>query len=177
MMIPDRLVCGDSASIPLPLDRWPAADGWRLVVRLSGMAGGRSFDLVPDGDGWVWRVTVDDTAGMVPGTYDVGIWGERPGERVTVHRGRLRLLPDPATAAGGGAGFWERLKEACEASLLRKASSDQQSMEFAGRKLSRYGVTELTALLRECERQIAQAERLRRGQRGGRRVLARFGGY
>jgi len=176
-MIPETLVSGDSADICI-ITGYPQGDGWGVVCRLVGAAGGRSFDLVPVSGEWRWRLAAGETGGMVPGFYDWSVLASRPGERLTLASGRLRILPDPASvASGGGEGFWRRLRAACEASLLRKATDDQASMEFQGRKLSRYSMAELTALVRECERQIAQEDRRRRGQRGGRIVLTRFGRY
>lgn len=175
--LPARLPAGDSLSFAL-CPALPAGALWVVTFRMAGPAGGAVQVQATSGAGGRWYVKVPaaTTAGFLPGRWVWAVVAAAGGDRRTLAQGAVRVLPDPMTAAGG-AGFWEKLRDACRAALLGKASTDQMAVKYAGRELQRYSIKELRELMAEAERQLSAGgdEEVRRGRRL-HRVVTSFGG-
>lgn len=177
---PAELVAGDVWRWwPAGLGGFPAADGWALEYVFSGPGPAVTVAGVEVGGAWRVEVAGAASAAWLPGRYR---WTVRVvadnGDRLTLASGRVEVVPDPATLADADpATWWERVKAACEAAVLGKASADQQEMTIAGRTLKRIPLPELVALHREAERRVAELRaRERAGGRRPSRVLTTFGG-
>lgn len=150
--IPATLVAGDGWAWrdAFALAAFPAPD-WALSYAFRPVSGGAGFNLSAiwgDGAYLVTALPVE-TAGRAAGEY---AWiavaeNEVTGDRRTVHRGRVTILPDPMGPLGAELRSpAERILAAIDATLEGRATKDAESYSIEGRSISRTPVADLLRL-------------------------------
>lgn len=164
---------------------YPASAGWVLYYRFSPRAAGTPVDVTctADGDAHKLLVAAATTANWPAGTYSVGAWVVKAGERYTIaaEGGSLVIAPNPASLAGGTdtRSEAERMLAAVQSLISGKATSGVESYTIAGRQLTSYPLPDLLKLERKLqadvdrERIAAGLPPLYGGITGPRRILLR----
>lgn len=174
-IIADRLTAGfawDWSVILSALD--PAADILTLVIRGPG-----AIDIVaePDGAGFRFSTTADQTGALPPGVYAWQLIISRGGAERLHSDGRVILTADLRTIDAGhdARGFAERMVAMIEAVLENRATIEQRRYQINNRSLERTPVTELMAMLTKFRAMAAADARKRAGASPlGRQFLTRF---
>lgn len=100
MAEPTKLTAGDTWSWTRTGGDYPASEGWVLTYYLS-LPGGtvKTLTTSSSGSDFTATVTAADSALYSPGLWVWTARVEKGGEAYTVETGRLRVMPNPATAA------------------------------------------------------------------------------
>jgi hypothetical protein len=170
---------GDTLQWSRTLADYPASAGWVLSYVLINASRRYTFEAQADGDAHRVTVAASASAGWAAGRYDWRARVARAGEVFTVGEGRLEVRPSLSAATHDGRSTARRALEAVEAYLADPARLDAASYEIAGRKLSRYSLTELWAHRDRLRFEVGReedAQRLAAGLPARGRVLVRFGG-
>lgn len=142
----------------------PAPD-WQLAAVLRGPG---SIDLAaePDGSNHRFHVAAADTAEWTPGAYWYSIRATRGAEVVEVEAGEIAIKPDLAAMGDGHDGrvHVQRVLDAIEAVLEKRATIDQERYRINNRELYRTPISELLALR---DRYRAELRRMKAGVKGG----------
>lgn len=154
---------------------YPAADGWTLSYRIIWAAGVTvTAAMTADGQGWkISSATSSWTVGQADWFLQAshGTYG-----KVTVDRGRLTVLADPAAA---GAGYDPRsharkVLESIEAVIESRAGkSDLETTLADGRQIKRLSHKELLEM-RDSYAAKVRAEERKASGKGPGRVLVRL---
>lgn len=154
------------------------ADGWTVKFALSDGTNQIAITTSDNGDGvHLVNVAAATTAAYTAGTYHYIAYAESGSDKGRIEEGEIRVVPDPIAAAGDLRSDARKMLDALEATLLGKASKDQQSYTIAtgngSRSLARLSPEELlrwrdhyAALVRN-ERSAAD----RRSRRASRNVV------
>ncbi len=102
----------------------------------------------PDGSQHVFRVPASDTSNWVAGKYWYSLRASRDGDVVEVEAGEIEIKPDLATAQAGhdGRHHVQKVLDAIEAVLERRATQDQERYRINNRELWRTPVGDLLVL-------------------------------
>lgn len=139
-----------------------------------------SIESTADGSDHVLAIPGEKSGDLIPGVYS---WQRQviqasDGERLTIGRGRIEVLPNFAELDSGDFRSWAEIAlENVEAVLAKKATADQASYSINGRSLSRYSIVDLTDLRDYLRREVARLrrrERQKRGKSAGRKVRGTF---
>lgn len=166
---PDTISAGLTFRADVEANDFPAPD-WTVVAILRGPS---AIDLEAVGiDGChIFQETGATTANWLGGTYSVVIRAQKGGDVYQLEAGRADIVADIAAlgADHDARSHAEKVLEAIEAVLEKRASQDQQSYTINGRSLSRTPLNELMDL-----RKTYRAE-VRAQKSGGRtkRLLGR----
>lgn len=177
--IPQTIQAGDTLGWKDALPGFPASQGWSLTFSLRGPAA-HDIPASTDGDGFSVLVPAAETAQYSPGLYG---WTAKvshaDGRTYTVETGRLTILADLAASSEpiDPRTDSRRVLDAINAVIEKRASIDQQSMTVNGRSLQRTPLPDLLRLKSHFENIVAteeRAEKIRKGQDPGGRILVRF---
>lgn len=173
---PAELRAGTTLEVRNLLTAYPADAGWTLAVALRGPA---AIDLagVADGSTHVLTATAATTAGWPPGVYAWAATLAKDGEVIDAGGDRLRIIAAVAglTAPHDGRSHAERVLEAIEAVIEKRATKDQNSYKIANRALERMSVGELLKLRSTYRAEVARERRARKGvSLFGQNVRVRF---
>lgn len=178
--IPDRITAGDWITWrdePITIDGvLYSADTWQLRYVLRGPAA-LEWDAAAEGYGWRVILTAEVSAQLPPGDY---AWAVQllDGEiRRTADRGRLRVLPDPASLEAGAEIRTpaEIALAECEAAISGWKSSGGSSKRWKinGREEEYRDISELFEILRYWQARV-RAEQSALTGRDNRVVYVRF---
>lgn len=161
---PTSFAANETAQWTRAFGDFPAADGWTLRYYFRGPD---TFDVVADGSGSAWLVTVKpgDTQGKAAGLYRWTAFAERGAaatlERYSVATGLLTLTPDLTTAAAGALqSFEEQALPIVEAALKGTLTKAQAAFTINGTAVTKFSPAELERLRVKYRKAI----RLRRGR-------------
>lgn len=180
---PAELTAGDTAQFAWTGGDYAASDGWDMSWRVVGAGVGVNLTAAPSGSDFSVSVAANAFAGLTIPERGIPCqligWATKAGARVTVYRGAVQLLPDPAALSVDLRGHGARMLEAVEALLENRATSDQMSYRIGDRELSRIPVPDLISLrdyYRRAARKEEDATARSLGQpRRPRRVLMQMG--
>jgi len=151
--------------------------GWQLHYQLRGPSQ-LTLTAAPEGDGWRTRITASQSAALEPGEYVVVAQLAKDDERLTIGRGKLTILRDPAsiTEAVDARSVAERALADCEAALASFKSSGGKikSYTIGSRTTEFHSLTELMALRDMWQRKVNNERARKSGRRNPRAVLVRF---
>lgn len=177
---PSKIRAGDSASWTAAFGDYPAGDGWALEFAIVG-PGGRSTTTagVASGDDFTCSLTADDTKALPPGQYRLIERVSKGAEVYTVYDGRIEILVNMLDAADGidDRAHAELVLAAIEATILGRASSDQENITLNGQTLGRTPVADLIMLRKTYRREVKSlkaAERLAAGLGNKNKIRVRF---
>ena len=134
---------------------YPQSEGWSLKYELVGAS---TLSVVPvfqtsgdDVDTWLTVLTLADTKGLTPGTYQligrmVGS-GDYTGREDPYSRHDLQVLQDPRTAYDGEfQTHEERALVVIEAAIEGRLTKDMESYSIGGRSITKIPIRELIGL-------------------------------
>lgn len=176
---PTTITAGDTLSWVESLADYPASSGWALTYALILSGGPVAISSAASGDDHAVIVTAATSAAWPAGTYAWQSYVTKGAERHTVGTGSLVVRPNFATATSHDPRSQaKKILDAIEATILGKASSDQQIMIVGGIHLTKYPVADLL-VLRDRYAAIVQQEqraaKIAQGQASGGKILVRFG--
>lgn len=158
--VPPVINAGVTLKIPCNFEKFPASE-WTASLMLRGP---QSIDIpgTANGDGFIFTVDAATTSAWKPGEYWFAIRVYQGSNVAEVGKGETVITPDIATAPDGfdGRSYAERVLEAIDAVIEKRASVDQQSYRINDRELSRTPIADLLAL-RDQFRSEVNRERAR----------------
>lgn len=179
---PERIVAGDTLRFvrtDLAAD-YPADQGWTLTYEARNAASTVTFAAAASGSTFAVSVGASTTTTWAAGDYVLGGYVAKAGERYEIYRGALRILPNlAASGAADRRSHAEKVLDAIEAVIEKRATRDQESYEIDGRKLTRTPLPDLIKLRQLYRAEVARernAARLAAGLPGRNRLLVRFPG-
>lgn len=141
---PEIIIAGDTVKWKKSLSDYKASDGWALKYYLQG-ATPITLTASADGDDHLISISAATSSSYTPGTYWWNSYVEKSGERYSIAQGTFLVKENFATLTGAydGRSHVKKVLDALEATILGKASKDQQSYSIAGRSISRMTVEEI----------------------------------
>lgn len=170
MSEPDHIVAGDTVAWLRELPEYPASDGWSLEYYFRGQAGSFQVTATAEGDAHRVEVAPGTSAGWAPGTYVWQAFATKTGARHRVDSGELVVEIDFTQVSGAydPRSHAEKMVEAIEALMERRATTDQQSYKLPdGRELQRLGLADLNAWHKRYRQIVANEKRSKRLKDGG----------
>jgi hypothetical protein len=150
---------------------------WTLTYQLRGPSQ-LTLTGAPEGDGWRTRIEPGQSAGLAPGEYAMVAQLTRPDDRLTIGRGRVTILADPAaiTDAIDARSVAEKALTDCEAALASFKSSNGKvkSYTIGTRTTEFHSLAELMALRDFWQRKVNNERAKATGRRNPRALLVRF---
>lgn len=180
---PTEFFAGDSVAWTRTLPNYPASAPWFLRYAFTSAGFKQTIEATAAGDAFDVALTPAQSAEFKPGSY---VWAAfvvdnetSPTQRVTLEQGKTEVLPNlPALVAPlDGRSHAQRTLEALEATILGKASRDQQGYSIAGRSLQRMSPGELLKWRNEYRSEVRKEQRqaaVDRGEGAGNKSVARF---
>lgn len=158
--VPPVINAGVTLKIPCNFEKFPASE-WTASLMLRGP---QSIDIpgTASGDSFIFTADATTTAAWKPGEYWFAIRVYQGDNVEEVAKGETAIAPDIANVPDGfdGRSYAERVLEAINAVIEKRASVDQQSYRINDRELSRTPIADLLAL-REQFRSEVNRERAR----------------
>ncbi|RYH04121.1 hypothetical protein EU805_01750 [Salipiger sp. IMCC34102] len=174
--IPTSIKAGLTFALDLDLVDYPAPE-WAAVVILSGP---EKIELQssPFGDLHRFAEPPAVTADWAPGLYAFTLRVLSNGDVLEIEAGQLKVSQDLASVDGAldPRSHAQRMLDAIEAVLERRATLDQESYTIGGRSLVRTPIGELKSLRESYRREVQKLSGDGKARRLlGRRVSVRFG--
>lgn len=182
---PSEIVAGDTLQWrrdDLAAD-YPASAGWALAYTLilrSGTATKITINASAALDAHAVSVAASTTQGWAAGEYELQGHVTKAAERFRVYLGTVNVRENLPASSGGARdsrSHAEKVLDAIEAVIERRASKDQEEYSIGGRSLKRTPIGDLIRLRDKYKAEVArevQAERIRRGLGARRIVNVRF---
>lgn len=150
-LLPQKIYSGFKTEAEFAQGSHRVDDGWSVSISLRGP---ETIDQAATVSGTNYKLAFTPTQA---GVFLYSIVAESISERVLIETGRIEALPDPTTVEEGtdNRNYAERMLDAIEAVLEKRASSDQQSYSIAGRSITRIPLTELLALRDKFRAEVA----------------------
>lgn len=162
--IPSSITAGTTFDRTVILTAYPAQD-WELLVYLRGP---QSIDLeaAAEGTGHRFLVSATDTAEWAAGEYWYSLRVTNGGDVAEVESGQITIKPDLAALESGhdGRAHVQKVIDAIEAVLEKRATLDQQRYSINNRELWRTPIPELLMLR---DRYRAELRRMKAASKGG----------
>lgn len=172
---PNSIQAGLSLRVIVTAPEFPAS-AWQARAYLRGPS---TINLVAaaDGESHLFYQCFADTQDWVSGLYDysVKVFNER--DAFEIERGQVTVVVDRALISStyDARNHEQRVLEAIEAVIEKRATKDQESYTINGRTLTRTPIEELLKLRSHYRAEIAQMKRGGRGKRlAGRQLKVRF---
>lgn len=163
-IFPSSASAGLTFDRPATLTAYPAPD-WQVSAILRG-PGSINLTAQADGTGHRFRVSAADTAQWEPGAYWYSIRATDGTDVVEVESGEITIKPDLAAMSDGhdGRNHVQKVLDAIEAVLEKRATIDQERYRINNRELYRTPIPELLALR---DRYKAELRRMKAMANGG----------
>ena len=159
---PTEVRSGDSWQWRKALDDYPASSYTLRYFLVKSDSPLITLTATADGDEHLIDETPTTTAGYAAGTYFLTAQVDDGADfKKTIESKAVEVLPNISAASTGleVRDYWERIKEAAQASLLGIASDRQASLSVGGMSVSMRTPSELLELITECDRKILEANR------------------
>ena len=126
--LPTTITAGDSVSLLLDRDNYPASDGWTLSFVFINAAAKIAMASTASGDLHAITIAATTTAVYAPGKYTYAGFATNGIVRHTIERGYIDVLPDLAEQATyDGRAWYDKAIEALEAAIDGRADKTQMS--------------------------------------------------
>ena len=160
---PATFPAGDSAAWPVSVADYPANAGWTLhlgAACTSPVVASFVVDAQASGAGYVFQIAAATSAAWKPGRYLFSLYVTgNGGQRITVGRGQLSVLPDPAAQAVA-LDHAHRTLALIEAALERRIPAGMEETNIDGQMLGRIPTTVLSNLRDKYRAEVANLERV-----------------
>jgi hypothetical protein len=177
--VPDKITAGDTVKWSKAFSDFKFSDGWVITYYFANAS--EAFDkegTVYQTDNHLFTLDSSDTSALTAALFDYEAYAVKGSERSRVDWGTIELLPNFASGNPVDArSHVKKTLDALEATILGKASKDQQEAEIAGRKVKHMTASELLewrSLYRAEYKSEQDAENVDKGLGSGRRVSTRF---
>src|SRR5262245_14453934 len=103
----NRIVAGDTLDYPVTVDHYPPSDGWTLIYELTPRFSSPptqariTLTAIADGDSYRVQEAAANTALWKPGEYSWARYLSQAAVRITIDRGSMKIIQNPATAVQG----------------------------------------------------------------------------
>lgn len=159
---------------------YPASAGWTLKYAFRGRGG--AFDVLAsaDGDGFLAVISSSLISSIEPkplqGLYLYEAYISKNDERYVVDSGEIRLTADLEAQEGAfdGRSHVQKVLDAIEAVLERRATHDQLKQEVNGVRIERMPVADLMMMRARYKAEVAEEKRRKSGKSPFRPVRMRF---
>lgn len=173
--MPSSMVAGDSLSVEFgtAATDYPASEGWGAALVLVPEAGGTPLSITCTGGvtSWLALITPTQSAALVAGSYVYSLRASKSGERKTIVKGSIEVLPDLVANQDQRSKF-QRILDAIDAVLENRASSSDLRVRFEdGREIERVPHADLIKLRDYYARKVANEKH---GRTGPKRILSRL---
>ena len=159
--IPATISAGDSFAWPVALSEYPATSGWSLHLGAACTSPVGSFvlDAQVSGAGYAFNVTTGTSAAWLPGKYVFALYVTgNGGQRITISRGTLQVLPDPAAVAVA-LDHAQRALNLIEAALEGRIPRGLEDTTIDGQQINRMPIRELHDLREKYRAEVAAIAR------------------
>lgn len=173
-VLPQSLSAGVTLDRTVILPAYNPQD-WTLSVLLRG-AGSIDLVAVALGTNFSLYVGATESASWVPGKYWYTARVSNDTDVIEIESGEVEIKPDFAANGAGfdGRGHLERVIDAIEAVLEKRATLDQQRYTINNRELWRTPIPELLTLRDRYRAELRRMKAAKSGALFGRRVAVRF---
>lgn len=155
-IIPSKIVAGDTLNFCRSLSDYPAADGYQISYKLVNAADVVEFSGADQAGGeWLFDIKPATTKDWQTGKFTWYEIATKGADRFTLANGQTEIKPDP-TAAHDTRSYAQKMLDAIEAMLEKKATKDQQNYAINGRSLTRYSIEDLIALRDKFRAEVTQ---------------------
>jgi hypothetical protein len=163
------------------LSDYPANDAWVLTYELRAAGGAYTITASADGAAHAVTVAAATSAAYAAGTYTIGGYVAKAGQRFEVYRGTLVILPNlAASGVADRRSHVRKVLDAIEAVLEGRATRDQEQVTFSdGRSLRYMPVADLLMLREKYRAELARedaAAAIAAGRSPKNRIFVRFTG-
>jgi hypothetical protein len=179
---PKEFAVGESLKWTKSIADYLPSDGWSLSYYFRGSTGGFDVTATVENDSFVIEVAASATDALAAGACFWQAWAENTnGRKIKVADGESKVLPNLSAVASGdafdGRSEVKKTLDAIDATLARRATSDQLSYQIGTRQLQFIPIPDLIALrtkyaqlyAREC-----RAGRLKKGGSFSKQIFVRF---
>lgn len=171
--IPAKLTAGDTWIFTFSHADY-AAPTWDASIYFENAAATFSATAADDGSDHAFSIAAATTAVKEAGRYKWSIRVTDGTDSYTVDTGWIEVLANPAAAGTRDPRSWARRAiDAVEATIEGRATDDQLSFSIRDRSVSRYTLTELTALHEWLQKKLRTEESTATDGRG-RHIKVRF---
>ena len=172
--LPTSITAGTTFDRTVILTAYPAPD-WAVLAYLRGP---QSIDLESVADGSNHRFTVPalETAGWAAGEYWYSLRATNGVDVVEVESGQITIKPDLAALEAGhdGRAHVQKVIDAIEAVLEKRATLDQQRYTINNRELWRTPIPELLMLRDRYRAELRRMKAASKGALFDQHVRVRF---
>lgn len=172
--LPSSITAGTTFDRTIILTAYPAPD-WALRAYLRGP---QSIDLeaAADGAGHRFIVSAADTAGWASGEYWYSLRATNGGDVVEIESGQIAVKPNLAALEAGydGRAHVQKVLDAIEAVLEKRATLDQQRYTINNRELWRTPIPELLMLRDRYRAELRRMKAASKGALFDQHVRVRF---
>lgn len=173
--MPSSMVAGDSLTVEFgsASTDYPASQGWSAALVLVPEAGGTPLSIActSGATSWIAQITPTQSAALAAGVYVYSLRASKSGERKTILKGSIDVLPD-LVANTDQRSKYQRILDAIDAVLENRASSSDLRVQFEdGREIERVPHADLIKLREYYARKVASEKR---GRTGPKRILSRL---
>lgn len=174
---PLEIIAGDTVKWKKCLPDYKASDSWVLKYSARG-DNAIAITAAAAGDDHLITLAASATADYKAGTYKWIAYVEKGSERYTIAEGYFTVR---ANLAAGTAAITDELiqleKDIAAIKAYLGKNYSYANYAINGRSLTRYSITELFTLKDRLQRELNRlrdAEKLKRGESTGKRILVRF---
>lgn len=159
-----NIQAGDSFKYSIPEGNYSSAEGWTAKLFLRGSI---NVDITasPADLNYVFSATKNETALWAPGRTAYFISVENNNERIKIEEGEVDILPDYSGVVNIKS-WAEKTLSAVEATIMKRATSDQLNYTVDGISIGKMPMTDLLTLANRLKYQIRSeknAERISQG--------------
>lgn len=173
-IFPSSASAGLTFDRPATLTAYPAPK-WQVSAVLRG-PGSIDLDAEAEGTQHRFHVTAAQTAEWAPGTYWYSIRATDGTDVIEVEAGEIVIKPDLAAAAGGHDGriHAQRVLDAIEAVLEKRATLDQERYRINNRELYRTPIGDLLKLRDRYKAELRSMKAMASGNLFNQAARVRF---
>jgi hypothetical protein len=175
---PSVIRAGEKISWIRCLSDYPADDGWTLSYVMINESSKETLTSTASGSDHLIEELSAVSADWAAGIYTLHGYVEKAGERTTVFEGSVKVLADLTQVATiDNRSHAKKTLDYLEAVIEGKAQKDQISYSIEGRSISRMSWADILVAFDKYKALYAaekRAERIRRGQGVGNKILVRF---
>lgn len=171
---PDEAVAGDLWSWKKSVPGYPASEGWALTYHFANSSANFSISASGDGADFLVEVTPENPA---PGLYNWAATVKKGAARITVGSGSITVHPDPESGSADLRSYAQKIVDAIEAVIEKRASKDQENYSIDGRSLARTPIADLLLLRDRFRKELANEKaknRIAQGRKSRRNIRLRF---
>ena len=148
----EEMIVGDTWQFNTTVSDFPASAGWTLTYRLvpeKGAGAAITFNNSGiSGDDYVVQVAAATTAAYAAGDYSWAAYVLKSGERHTVDKGEVTLVPDPGVVSTpyDSRSFARKMLDQIEAALLAFQDASVKSYTIGSRSMTREDVPNILVM-------------------------------